>query len=109
MITKFKIYEQLDEGTPMYGDYVICLEQESGDDEFDNFLLNCIGEIVGYSEGSYDYIIKYNDIPNQFLFYFGSNGTNYRLCRPMKKSEILHWSENKEDLEPFIQSNKYNL
>lgn len=108
MITKFKLFEELNEGEPKLGDYVICCEQESGDDVFDNFLLQNIGQIIARNNGNYDYGIKYNDVPKEVLFYFGSQG-KHKLVRPMTKDEIIYWSENKEDLEPYIQSKKYNL
>lgn len=108
MITKFKLYESVDEGEPKLGDYVICFEEDSGDEKFDNFLLNNIGKVIGYNSGNYDYTIKYYYAPKEYLFYFGSVG-NDKLCRPMMKKEIIHWSENKEELVSFIESNKYNL
>jgi len=36
---------------------------------------------------------------------------NYRVFNndTFYKHKIIYWSKNKEDLEPYLQANKYNL
>ncbi len=103
-----KTYEQINKGTPKIGDYVICEEIGNSDDAYNNFLKTTIGKIVSIGTSKYKYQVQYNNIPTKFLSYFGREKT-YENCRAMLDDEIIYFSNNKEDLEPFIQSNKYNL
>lgn len=110
MITKFKLYEKVDSGEPKIGDYVLCYEERNdylNGKYLNEFYLKNIGKIVNIDDDrSIPYIIEYENIPIKLDVWFHDLILN---CRNMSRSEIIHWSENKEDLEIFIQSNKYNL
>jgi len=120
-----KTYEQsIDE--PKVGDYVIC------DDEFFPedyglrvFIKNNIGQINGISTlpGGYrtiglsKYNVLYDDIPlSSIRIHFQTNyGTSTRKPawpsgnRIFNRKDIIYWSDNKEDCETYLISNKYNL
>lgn len=97
---------------PKIGDYVICKERHNNNPDMKgitDFISNNIGEIVFGSYNAddgehYDYKIKYNNIPTNLIF-----GFNEYYERPMYRSEIIEWSENKEDLKQIITAKKYNL
>jgi len=108
MITKFKIYESINDGEPEIGDYVIC------DPDFRNlfnFINNNIGQIINYPSTTDKYVIKYENVPESIYSFFDVNislsGHTYK--RYFQRDEIIYWSKNKEDLEHLIQSKKYNL
>ena len=91
---------------PQIGDYVICTDKHiaSIDKNFDEFLKNNIGKIIktpSHNKTSYD--VKYRLIPNNVIIYFTNN------IRSFYPKEILHHSPNKEDLELYVQANKYNI
>jgi len=104
---------------PKFGDYVICDEDyEDFNSKFhdDNFkkviqiIRNNIGQCIKRELDMY--YIKYdNDILNNtenLTSYFSHDGSGLNIRR-MNKFEIIYWSNNKKDLEPIIQANKYNL
>lgn len=82
MITKFKIFETANEGEPEVGDYIT-----------DSTNPSRIGKIYHKNYGEY-WTVSYLD---NTLVYF------------VDFDEVTHWSKNKEDLEPYIIANKYNL
>jgi len=86
MITKFKIYEDTNADNPEIDDYVIIQTRSKK---------LCIGII--YAMISNYFYIKYK-LP--------SGNTNNEI---FYKHEIKYWSKNKEDLETYLQANKYNL
>jgi len=100
---------------PKIGDYVVCHEKlldvnnnPMCGDIYD-FTSNNIGEIsFGRHENddgiTYDYRVKYDNIPESLLINFGEY-----YDRPMDRNEIVAWSDNKEDLEEFLSAKKYNL
>ena len=110
MITKFKLYEKLDTGYPQLYDYVICYEKTNSyvsGNYLNDFLLNNIGKITLIEDrNSIPFMVEYENIPSELDIWFHDIKLN---CRGMRRSEIIHWSKNKEELEIFIQSNKYNL
>jgi len=109
MITKFKLYESVDVGTPELGDYVICYEDDDSSKLLD-WLKTVIGKIIKVNDDDVicKFDVKYENFPEDIETYFYEEYYGERY-RPMKDVEILHWSKNKEDLEIFLDSNKYNL
>jgi len=106
-----KTYENLTD-EPKAGDYVMCEESSETDSviEINDFIKNNIGVIRSISQFIYDvpYIIEYDNIPDSLRgIYLGF--PEYNNNRRMSRDEIIHFSSNKEDLEPYIQANKYNL
>ena len=103
-----KIYENID-NDPKIGDYVICNENLSYYDELVNFLSNNVGRIVlkNYTivNVCFDYLVQYDYIPKELDIYF-YNSSN---LRPINIDDIIKFSENKEDLEMYINAKKYNL
>lgn len=86
MITSYKIFEG--RRKPKVGDYVICRN------EYQNNSEESIGKI------------KYRDntrIPYQVWF---KNTENYFWYA---EDDILHFSKNKEELEIYLDTKKYNL
>jgi len=89
------------------GDYVICQEdKDSIQSKERDFLSTNIGRIFSQSIG-YDYIIHYNNIPDNLhssFFYEGEIGH-----RPMDEQEIIYCSDTIEKLEVILNMDKYNL
>ena len=115
MIIKFKLFEELDEKIPKIGDYVI-IKKDNDDDFDDNKYINFINSSIGYiwkSPGKSTHIAKYYNIPDNIKQYFQysdyTEGLKIGNSIIVYNDEIEYWSKNKEDLIPFIQSNKYNL
>lgn len=115
MITKFELYENFKEIPPSIGYYVI-IEKDNDDDFDDNNYINYINTSIGYiwkSPGESTHIVKYNNIPDNIKQYFQysdySDGLKIGNSVITNNDEIKYWSKDKEDLIPFIQSNKYNL
>jgi hypothetical protein len=103
-----KTYEDINK-EPQVGDYVIC------DDYFDKlteFEANNIGQITSIDDdvdNGAPYNIKYNNIPyNIRTWFFYNDDHNYGI-RPMSIEEIIFFSSNKEEVERYLQANKYNL
>lgn len=93
-----KTFEKL--GEPTIGDYVICVDKDYDDLEFNNFLATSIGKVVKYQ---YDqYYVEYDNPP---IYIEDTWGNPIRFIL----DEILHFSKNKEDLEIYVQANKYNI
>ena len=84
MITKFKIFENLND-SPQVGDYVLV--------KFEN--LNRIGEI--YAISNMWYLIEIKIEGRRIAL------TNFHF------NKIIAFSKNKKDLEFYIQAIKYNL
>ncbi len=78
--------------------------------------INFINSSIGYiwkSPGTSTHIVKYYNIPDNIKQYFQysdySEGLKIGNSIITNNGEIKYWSKDKEDLLPFIQSNKYNL
>ena len=82
MITKFKIFECVCR-EPEIGDYVLITYEK---------FQGVIGKIIHYSGERYD--IEFEGIYGYYGFH---------------RNNIKFWSENKEDLETILATNKYNL
>ena len=88
--------------TPQNGDYVICKENMN-DENFDNFLENNIGIITETPMHFETYEVKFDNIPQNLKGYFFNKERSFYI------EQIIHFAKNKEDLELYIQANKYNL
>jgi len=74
-------------------------------DDFDTFINNNIGKIVGILDNKkYPYIVKYETSSTEIIERLGTE-----CCRQMMRDEIIHFSKNKEDLEYILAAKKYNL
>ena len=92
------------EKTPQLGDFVIC-KCLYGADRLNNFLENRIGQCVGFGYLDNIYKIRYEDVP----FHINLDYFDFKNVRAMRRTEIIAFSSNKNDIEAIIQSNKYNL
>ena len=120
-----KLFEELNIGEPQIGDWVICKDLDvdaDGIDEINNFLEKNIGyylrtpnlndsniKINTDLRKTYKYLIQYRNVPDELEEEFNFGEPNDFNCRIMKREEILFWSKDKKDLDPFITANKYNL
>ena len=102
MITKFKIYELMNEistGEPEIGDYVIINWGYTIDfndvQKLRDHIENNIGKIIDY--GFATYYVKYKNLPRE------------NKIIQISKDYIKHWSKNKEELELILATKKYNL
>jgi len=98
-----KTYEAIKD-KPQIGDYALC-KPESGIIVYDiiNKLHNFIDNNIGKNYKNTFYNIRYNNIPEELKNFFYEN-TKY-----FHENDILQFSSNKEELEAYIQSKKYNL
>jgi len=120
MITKFKMFEELDLGGFDVGCYVIChlgtpgyyldneivsneffdtnigkiIEIEYPNDNEENF--DDITVVVEYNNATEFIMKKYSESKHKCIIYFNYN-------------DIKHWSEDKLDLELELSTNKFNL
>lgn len=115
MITKFKLFESVNDGTPGVGDYVIINENsDTYSADALKFINNSIGHIWKSPDNSSNYfLVKYNDIPKDVLFYFAysdySNGLKIGNSILIFTENVKYWSKDEEELIPLIQATKYNL
>jgi len=101
-----KTFETLNQNEPQIGDYVICQELNAIE-EINLFLGNNIGKIVFVGERKMFFCVQYTNIPRNISDRFGYGSiTN---ARNMRRDEIKYWSDNKENLETLLSTNKYNL
>lgn len=89
MITKFKIYENINQGEPEVGDWVI-IDPKTYDVEN---RLDKIGEIYKYEISTNMFYVDFI-VPGFFCFF---------------KEDFEYWSKNKKDLEEILVAKKYNL
>jgi hypothetical protein len=117
MITRFKIFESIGE-LPKIGDYVI-FDSELYKDlnkTFYIFIKSNIGQVVGFREVNRQiggpeltFDVKFENVPEELTFkkknFFFKD--NVRYC--CSAGQFKCWSDNKEDLEIYIDVNKYNI
>ena len=120
MITNFKIYETIKKSPTKktlardykIGDYVIC-ESESFNKipEFNNFILNNIGQIIDILDirrRSDIYVVQFDYIPEKLKNGFQINHSDIDINRIYENSitfnreEIKYLSDDKSDLETLI-------
>jgi hypothetical protein len=112
MITRFRIYELIDQGKPEIGDYVIC--KDSGSLYVNDFLKSQIGKVVRTDTENrvfkqlYPYVVQYSDIPKSLIGSFMMD-EDYPNSRGFYLYEILYWSKDVKDLDFYPDANKYNL
>lgn len=110
MITKFKIFEKLNE-LPKIGDYVLLNTEEYEDSakiwrEFISIQIGKIIKIKTEHGGISDiYEIKFENAPDNIQEYFlrSDNTISVRIER------FKYWSSDKNELESILNSKKYNL
>lgn len=97
-----RTYESLSE--PEIGDYVYCKNTTDNNKEFDKFLEFNIGKIMAslphLRPG--DIYVKFDNFEES-----GVDGINHPVN--FLRDEILYWSKDKEDVEIYMNSKKYNL
>ena len=107
MITRFKIFENLN-FLPKKGDYIKYIDERFKYKTVYNFFKDNIGQIIkiGTVHGSsqIEYCVKFENIPDELKSYFTSNGEDFVTI-----DYIECWSENKDDLETYINTKKYNV
>lgn len=102
---------------PEVGDFVIVYYYNLGhDDDLDGlktFLDNHVGEIVDIGDNKYDrYMdVSYKNVPNNIrqYFYYYSDDENTEYMKIISKDNINKLSEDREELESYLTSKKYNL
>jgi hypothetical protein len=94
-IKNFKLFENIDEGEPKKGDWVIIDTSHLNiyPDHNENEYKDKIGKIIRIRK-------HYDEIDIDF---------DGRKLHGFSLSKISHWSENREDLETLLDANKYNL
>ena len=101
---------------PQLGDYVICEESiglTDSDQLCTKFTKSNIGQCIFINQ-FVEYYIQYQNVPKELKIYF-CNGKEKIFkekkpnTRKMYKEEIIYWSPNKEDVEIYINTIKYNL
>jgi len=93
---------------PEQFDYVVCLP---GGIDFveDNFGQIIHNELFVNPDGQMElfYYVEYKNVPEKlkenFENYYGAD------CFIVIEDEILYWSKNKEDVESYLATKKYNL
>lgn len=109
MITKFKLYEEMNNGDPQIGDYAIiyknnCFNIDYFDGEiqkFYKFVNNNIGIIINITD---NYIrIKYQNIPENILIFFDEN-----LTLNAEKKVVIY-AGTKNNLEMKLSAKNFNL
>ena len=114
MITKFKLYEELNVGEPEVGDYIISDIKINGEMIRLNNLIGKYSKFINnHHKDDYNYIVYYT-IPDNFLIndnilkrHGSLNGNRYKIN--LSRSEIEYWSKDKEDLEDVLATKDFNL
>lgn len=130
-----KAYENINDDKLKVGDYVLCkdLRELSRNNQFfnvqeifKNFISKNAGTVIKINNDDEIFISYGNvDIPDEILDYafyteqslskYGIQGyiipgyKTYSNIVVFNKNEIIYFSKNKEDVELFIQTKKYNL
>jgi hypothetical protein len=107
-----KLFEEKDDLE--LNDYVICFAVDEEDDEtlLNDFLKFNIGRYVGIEPKQMKkdrdaYIVEFDHVPKEVGIDFSSVVNKNQIF--FDRFEIIKYSKNKEDLEHFVQANKYNL
>jgi hypothetical protein len=98
---------------PMIGDYVLCKKTGMHYKELNEFLNNNIGRNVGgYQTNDLEYIIRYSNVPKDIMYHFWNTTNPYIKDMgfiTISRYDVISYSNNKEDLERILDTNKYNL
>jgi hypothetical protein len=105
MITNFKIFEHLN-FLPKVDDYILInIKTKELPIFFNEFINNTIGRVSEIFKGnSSQLVVKYLNIPDNCRDFFENDGNKI-----MNTRDIVCWSEKKEDIEIYINTNKYNI
>ena len=101
-----KTFEGLNNKEPKIGDYVICTTEDQTAPGLKEFSEHTIGKCI--KNEIFVVTIQYDYVPSEIL-YTNFDSTGKLPTRWMTKDDILYFSPNKEDLEIYIDSDKYNL
>lgn len=113
MITKFRLYESVNEGKPKVGDYVICTTEFNPD--LNLYLDENIGQIIEIDPpgNSYEpYQVIFDNIPKSLDIYTDvkiNNFETYQTYIPFTISEIIYWYNDKKILEQILITKKFNI
>ena len=125
MITQFKLYEYF--GEPVVDDYVICTIDETKffvQPDLATFIDNNIGriaEIVKDEDADIledvSYFVYYENIPSNLSksFKFQARFPYDPFFKPncgrrtMQRSEVTHWSRNKQELIEILNAKKFGI
>lgn len=106
-----KTYEEINERELQIGDYVICPETYGFSEQVSNFVENNIGQYIANADMDF-LIIQYENVPDELkvnLYYTNENYITYENSAVVERYEIKYWSPNKDDLEIYLDADKYNL
>jgi len=107
-----KTFENIKE--PQVGDYVNCKEDNiytSNKESLYNFIYNNVGKIHIIRDKNVTYrryVVYYDNVPDDIKDRFDDR-KNGLMSRNYNDEEILFFSENKQEVEAYIQAKKYNL
>ena len=98
---------------PKIGDFVIVYYQYDDLDGLKIFLDNHVGEVTNIGVSTYDkYMdVSYKNVPKNIkhYFYYDSDDENTDYLKIIGKDNINKLSEDREELESYLMSKKYNL
>ena len=116
-----KQYEELND-EPKIGDYIVAITFGILDDpsvvnnltdrvvDVILFMHDNVGKLIKITAGENKYMVRY-DLPVEILNKFDPEVDNINSLGTfnLKPTNILFWSNNKEDAELFMNAKKYNL
>ena len=129
MITKFKIFETIHRYKPVTrlkkGNYAVALNTNLSDVDtisireqkiLENFIKNNVGEVLEVNSDEIQFSIKIQYIVDNIeilklfnkAFSRGINNDN-EVVVEFEEKEVSIWSDNKEELEIELETDKYNL
>ena len=113
MITKFKIFESINE-QPQIGDYVIVdnSDEDDGENNIWNYFNNSVGKFIDIVDYTKSHVIEYTlteDLYKKYMPYIMHKNKNNTITSNFELKQIKYWSKNKEELEVLLASKKYNL
>jgi len=110
MITKYKIFERVNQGEPEGGDYVIC--KDTTEPEINIFSRKNIGKIIQIEPDLYpfEYLVKYDSVPYDLKDKIKNKTRHFsRGGRQFSLKEIEYSSKNREDCVKYLKFKKFNL
>lgn len=108
-----RTYEQINKEEPQIGDYVLC-DESFFSEPIASIVNDNIGQYVAKSNDNF-FIVFYEDLKDLNIKHAGymtakdENGNYHESVALMAKWEVKYWSPNRDELEIFISSKKYNL
>jgi len=93
------------------GDYIVIeYNWNSGNDILYNlkgFIDSTIGVLYGEEYDKKNLVIRYDNVPEELVQFFTKIDSGY--IKPFYHSQMVGYSEKKEDLEYLINANKFNI